>query len=224
LGLFDLFRDDTPAPIRKASQQMGEVIDIARSMWSAAVSHLLFSVPLEVSLQEMDDGINARERSIRKAVFKHIEKQPHEDLVLSLALVSTVQDGERIGDWVKHIGALAQLTEKPLLGPRLSTLRSAGEQITKMFDKTYKGFVDGDVKSAREVMVDSTAVKSDLRVFIEDVASADDLSVNAAVVLSSAALMMGRVSSHLSNIASSVVLPYERIRGPVDEVGSSPSA
>lgn len=200
---------------------MGEVIDIARTMWSAAVSHLLFSAPLEVSLQEMDNGINDRERSIRRAVFKQIEKQPGENLVLSLVLVSTVQDGERIGDWIKHIGALADLTEKPLLGPRLAALRTASEQITGMFDKTYKGFVDGDVKSAREVMVDSDEVKADLRAFIDEVASATDLTANSAVVLSHAALMMGRVSSHLSNIASSVVLPYERIRGPVDEDGIS---
>jgi phosphate uptake regulator len=195
---------------------MGEVIDIARSMWSAATSHLLFSAPLPVSLEELDEGINARERSIRKAVFKHIEKSPHQDLVLSLVLVSTVQDGERIGDWIKHIGNLADLTEKPLLGPRLTTLRAAAEHITTMFDKTYVGFVEGDVASARDVMVDSDSIKSDLRRFIADVASAEDISSNAAVVLTQAALMMGRVSSHLSNISSSVVLPYERIRGPVD--------
>ena len=200
---------------------MGEVIDIARSMWSAAISHLLFSAPLEVSLDEMDDGINRRERSIRKAVFRHIERHPNEDLVLGLVLVSTVQDGERIGDWVKHIGALADLASKPLLGPRLTSLRVAAEQITAMFDKTFEGFVEGDVASAREVMVDSVAVKSDLAAFVEDIASAEDLDANAAVVLSSAALMMGRVSSHLSNISSSVVLPYERIRGPVDEDGTS---
>lgn len=196
---------------------MGEVIDIARSMWSAASSHLLFSAPLEVSLEEMDVGINRRERSIRKAVFKHIEKYPNEDLLLSLVLVSTVQDGERIGDWVKHIGGLSDLAQKPLMGPRLTALRAASERITKMFDWTYDGFVDGDVECARQVMVDNVSVKADLRAFIADVAETDDLSPNAAVVLSNAALMMGRVSSHLSNIASSVVLPYERIRGPVDD-------
>lgn len=200
---------------------MGEVIEIARSMWAAAVSHLLFGAPLDVSLEDMDVGINARERSIRRAVFKHIEKYPNEDLVLGLVLVSTVQDGERIGDWVKHIAELASLTEKPLLGPRVASLREASERINDMFDKTFVGFVEGDVSSAREVMVDSVAVKTELRTFIGSVASAEDLSVNAAVVLSNAALMMGRVSSHLSNIASSVVLPYERIRGPVDEDGSS---
>jgi len=196
---------------------MGQVIDIARSMWSAAISHLLFSAPLDVSLEEMDAGINDRERSIRKAVFKHIEKYPHEDLVLGLVLVSTVQDGERIGDWIKHLAGLSDLAQKPLMGPRLSTLRDAGDRITRMFDRTYDGFVDGDVASARQVMVDSVSVKSDLRAFIDAVASAQDLGPNAAVVLSNAALMMGRISSHLSNIASSVVLPYERIRGPVDD-------
>lgn len=196
---------------------MGEVIDIARTMWSAAISHLLFSVPLEISLEEMDEGINSRERSIRRAVFKQIERSPQEDLVLSLVLASTVQDGERIGDWIKHIGRLAGLAHKPLLGPWLTTLRAAGEQITGMFDNTYRGFVEGDVACARQVMSDSVDVKGELRTFIENVAAAEDLSPNAAVVLSNAALMMGRVSSHLSNIASSVVLPYERIRGPMDD-------
>jgi len=196
---------------------MGEVIDVARTMWSAATSHLLFSAPLTVSLEDMDDGINERERSIRRAVFKHMERYPQEDLVLCLVLASTVQDGERIGDWIKHIGALAELADKPLLGPRLDVLRAAATRITLMFDKTYEGFVEGNVASARDVMVDSVSVKHNLRTFIDDVSSATDLTLNSAVVLSQAALMMGRVSSHLSNIASSVVLPYERIRGPVDD-------
>jgi hypothetical protein len=60
-------------------------------------------------------------------------------------------------------------------------------------------------------MEKATELKGKFQEFTAEVA-ASDLSADMAVVYASAARILRRVGSHLSNIASSVAQPYDRIR------------
>ena len=189
------------------------ILETSRTMWVAATGHLLFNEPLVVDLVATDAVVDEKEREIRRIIRKHVVEAPRSEIQLSLAVVSVVQDGERIGDLSKSLGNLGSHLSKPLISPHSFVLRSAREQITEMFAGTLAGFVDGNVEEGDKVMVMNESVKSELRSFGRDIAGARDVRVDEAVVLATAAIMMGRVSSHLSNIASTVVLPFEEIRG-----------
>ena len=182
-------------------------------MWVAATAALLYNEHLVVDLEEVDKIVDAQERTIRRLVHDHVGTSPKRDLDLSLMIVSVVQDGERIGDLAKSIGGLCNLAKTPLIGPSTFPLRWMRDRITASFDLTKAGFIDGNSAAASQVMTENLDIKSRIRSFISELALNDDVTVNEAVILATSSLMMGRVSSHLSNIASTVVLPFEDIRG-----------
>lgn len=192
---------------------MDTVLTTARKMWLAATNHLLYNDPLDLDLEELDDVVDDQERTIRRLVHDHVGTNPRRDLDLSLMIVSVVQDGERIGDLSTSIGGLADLADSPLIGRHTHILRSLRDRISSMFDDTRAGFIDGDSAAAERVMASNRQIKPEMKGFVAELSESDETSVNEAVILANAALMMGRVSSHLSNIASTVVLPFEQIRG-----------
>ena len=65
----------------------------------------------------------------------------------------------------------------------------------------------------RRVMDIHESVKEEIGSFLETVANAEDVTPNQALVLGIGARMIGRVSSHLSNIISAVALPFDQVRG-----------
>ena len=81
-----------------------------------------------------------------------------------------------------------------------------------MFPRVRSAFERDDDTVARAVMEEHTRIKLDVADFLSRLASADDLSVNQAVVLATSSRMIGRTSSHLSNIISGVALPFDELR------------
>ena len=77
---------------------------------------------------------------------------------------------------------------------------------------TRTAFIEGDTELARRVMEKSRTVKAHITFFITDLAGQVSLDANEALVLGIAARIIGRTSSHLSNIASAVALPFDQIR------------
>lgn len=192
---------------------MDAMLVTTRRMWVASTGALLFNDPVSFDLEETDDEVDEFERRIRSIVKDHVVSAPRAEIQLSLAVLSVVQDAERIGDLTKSLGALALQSAKPLIGPSTVKLRQTREEITQMFDDTRAGFVEGVVERGQDAMNRNERIKPDLRRFLAELSNESDVTTNEAVLLSVAALNMGRVSSHLSNIASTVVLPFEDIRG-----------
>jgi phosphate uptake regulator len=55
-------------------------------------------------------------------------------------------------------------------------------------------------------------MKDDVTAYLQTLARADDVDANAGIVYALTARLLSRVSSHLSNIASTVVSPFDQIR------------
>jgi hypothetical protein len=63
-------------------------------------------------------------------------------------------------------------------------------------------------------MDESVSIKEELTDLGRVLASDDTVTPNTAIVLSMTTRMFSRTSSHLSNIASSVAMPFDQIRRP----------
>ena len=181
-------------------------------MFAAATATLLDNEPLELDLAAEDELINAQERRIRRTVLDHVTQSPREELALSLVLVSIVQDAERCGDLAKTIAKVADLADRPRMGPHVEALRATRDRVQTAFPRVSEAFLAGDAEAARAVMDQHARVKTEVADYLHTLARAPDLSSNLAVVLTSGARMIGRTSAHLSNIISCVVLPFDQIR------------
>lgn len=186
-------------------------------MFDLAVAAMLDDRDPGVDLDAMDDVVDEGERMVRRSVLEHLAFNPTRDLVASLVLVSMVQDAERLGDFARGIVELVPLAGEPRQGPFADRLRRAAERLRPLYRSCEEAFVEGETEKGREVMRVAAEVKVELLDLTRDVA-ASDLSADMAVVYSGAARSLRRVGAHLSNIASSVVQPYDRIRHGDEEV------
>lgn len=197
--------------VQAAFQDFSSMLNRSSEMLRLACQILLDNEPLKVDLDEMDDMVDDSERMVRRTILQHLSVNPAQDLVVSLVLVSLVQDAERIGDFARGLGELVALSQSPREGRFRDQLKAISEELQAEFKACEEAFRKDDPKKASDVMKKHLEYKRRLMDLTEEIA-ASDLSADMAVVYASAARMLRRISSHLSNIASSVIQPYDRIR------------
>ena len=212
MAFFDWFTGERPVLVQRTFEDIVDMVDRGQAMFLAATGLLLDNEILDVDLEAMDASINHREQHCRSTALEYISTSPGNQLIHVLKLLSIVQEAERIGDLSKSLGGLADMADKPRLGPYVAPLRDIRTRVASFFDLTLKAFRNDDIARAEEVLRNHQAVKDDVYAYLERISSETDISVNEAVVYALAARMLGRTSSHLANIASTVVFPFEQIR------------
>ena len=213
LSLFRFLTGARPPLIDRAVRDLAAMLDTSAEMFAAASGCLLDNEPLRVDLRALDDDVNRREEAVRRAVLEHVVAAPQEETSFSLLLVSVVQDAERCGDLAKTLAKVSELADAPRMGSHVERLASLRDRVQVAFPRARRAFVEGDARLAREVMDEHARTKADVADFLRAVTSDADLSPNASAVLAMSARIVGRVSSHLSNIISAVALPFDQVRG-----------
>ena len=122
-----------------------------------------------------------------------------------------VQDAERIGDFARGLGDIPGLAKHPVSGPFADELRELARRVKPLFGCCEKAFSDDSADDARNVVESHVQIKPELSAFIARVADSDE-TADMAIVYATTARSVQRISAHLSNIASSVVQPFHRIR------------
>ena len=212
MNLFSFLTGSRPPLVEKALRDLGVMLETAENMFAAATSCLLDNEGLELDLAAEDDLINDREQSIRRAILEHMVADPQVETSLSLLLVSIVQDAERCGDLAKSIAKASELAASPRMGPHVDALRPIRDRVQGTFPRVRRAFLVGDARDGRAVMTEHDRTKEDVADYLRALATSDDVGANAAVVLAVSARMIGRTSSHLSNIISAVALPFDQVR------------
>jgi len=200
-----------PTLVASAFDDFSTMLQRGAEMYDLALTALFENTPLEVDLDEMDDDIDNAEARIRRAVLEHLSLNPRRDLVASLVLISMVQDAERIGDFARGLGDIPALAKHPVSGPFADELRALARRVKPFFGCCEKAFSEDSGKEARTVVEAHLEIKPELSAFIARVADSD-ASADMAIVYATTARSVQRISAHLSNIASSVVQPFHRIR------------
>ena len=135
------------------------------------------------------------------------------DLRLITASLKISSDLERIGDYAKSLSELCQWQSD-------SEGSDAGRQLHKkiapLFGQLLQALRDEDVNAARQVMRTHEEVKIACDTFVTG-AFQDEASNRHTVVQVMAVRFLRRISAHLSNVASSVVNPLDRIGGKEQE-------
>jgi phosphate uptake regulator len=217
MAFFD-FLSPTAAPlIDRSTERMAAMLETSATMFEAATTCLLDNQSLTLDLKSLDDTVNDGERAVRRAVLEHMAVNPSDDLSHGLLLLSVVQDAERCGDLAKSIAKACALADAPRTGRHVEQLRAIRDRVAAQYPRTVVALREGDAEAARGVMAVHDEMKGEVGTFLQTLASANDLTLNEGVVLTLSAQYIGRVSSHLSNVASAVAMPFDLVR-------SSPSA
>ncbi len=209
-----IFKKDTL--IDRAYQRSFEMLDITNEMYVEAKKSLRQREDAEVNLQvkETDKKVNSYEREVRRMVFNHLAVQGTADLPSALILVSIIIDIERIGDYAKNMVELALDHPGKLRGGKYEgAIARIEEALEDSFIQTKVCFKEGNSEAAVELMQKYAWVNDSC----DDIVMAlvrekdSDIRPGDAAALAIYTRWLKRVNSHLRNITTSVVNPFDRI-------------
>lgn len=191
-----------------------DMLEIAETMYVKVIEKLFQPGELKnlkEEMYELDEKINQLEKSIRKRIMEHLILQPTIDLSTSLVLMSVIKDAERLGDYIKNILEVISLFKNPLDKKDYAVFFNSTDQIvTKLFHETKEAFVCSDENKAENAWGYERKISLKCDSIIEEIAKSD-METNKAVCYVLLARYYKRLTAHLTNIATSVVLPLSEI-------------
>lgn len=164
-----------------------------------------------VQLEETDKDLNRTERAIRRELLVHGTVRGAEvDMGLMLVYMSIAKDIERIGDYCKNIWNLAQMGVSFDGADDIEELLRHRRRVASLLEKALKAFADQDADAVHEMI---PTIRDDLQHYdahiIQFVSS--DLPGRHSAPRALFYRYLKRISAHLSNTLSSVVMPVDRL-------------
>lgn len=209
-----IFKKDTL--MDRAYQRSYDMLDITRSMFLEAKVSLRQREDSEIDLEikNKDKEVNSYEREVRRMVFNHLAVSGAADLPSGLALVSIIIDIERLGDYAKNMVELALDHPGKLHGASYEGMITRIEDaVGDSFLKTRQCFIEGDGALALELLDKYAWVNDACDETVGALVKGQDQSVGSgdAAALALYVRWLKRYNSHLRNITTSVVNPFDRI-------------
>lgn len=209
-----IFKKDTL--MDHAYQRSYDMLDITLEMFREARESLRNRDDSEIDLgiKDKDKEVNSYEREVRRMVFNHLVLRGAANLSSGLALVSIIIDIERIGDYTKNMVELAIDHPGRLHGGQLEEeLVRMEEGVEDNFIQTKKCFVEGDDALALGLLEKYAWVNDTCDDRVRDVVQEKDPSIRPgdAAAMALYIRFLKRVNSHLRNITTSIVNPFDRI-------------
>jgi phosphate transport system protein len=158
-----------------------------------------------------DRRINHLQRKIRKQLVEHLVVTTGADVPISLVLMSVTKDAERVGDMCKNLLEVAEALGGPIPDGRYGErFRRILADTQALFAPTAKAFSTSDRDLGHDAVERGRALARDCDAVIADLID-DDLPCREAVLFTLLARHLKRLNLHLSNIATSVVMPFHRL-------------
>lgn len=195
-------------------EEFKHMLNDSQAMFEAVIKRLIAGedVPdLREKIYALDLKVNCLEKDIRSRIAKHLLLQPSVDVTACLLLMSVVKDAERLGDYCKNLYEVSELANGPINKKKYEELFGSMEQdIATLFHETKQAFIESNEDKAIASWTSKSKIGKGCDAIIVKIAKSD-LSANDAVCFTLIARHFKRLTSHLTNIASSVVLPISEL-------------
>jgi len=207
--------DDLLAQAWEESHQM---LSLSHEMYTEAVKNLRAGRNIEglMALKKRDWEINQFQREVRRKVLTHYSLgEDTSDLANGLILINMVVDIERLGDYAKNIVDLTLNHPESIISEEISMdLHNIETAVTNRFAKTVRAIEKQDAEIARALKASYKYEISKLSDQIVHMIISGQLtfgseSKSAAIALY--ARFLKRIGSHLNNIATALVNPFDSI-------------
>ena len=187
-----------------------QMLDNAEKMFAWAQTALLENVSgpgLAEKIYVVDKEVNELEKNIRKKVVEHLVLRPASDVPMSLLLMSVVKDAERLGDYAKNLFQVTKLLQQPInINQYKGIFNNIEGEISDLFKRTKQAFMESDSQQAEKSWQTERDIVKRCDQIITRLAGTK-LAVNESVCFTLIARYYKRLAAHLTNIATSVILP-----------------
>jgi phosphate uptake regulator len=210
--MFSIFKDTDQ--LENVERQLGDMLGDCQDAFRLATEAVFAEgdvMELGRQLDELDRGLNKTERAIRRELLVHgTVRGADMDMGLMLAYMAIAKDIERIGDYCKNIWNLAQMgIDLGQWTDREELLRHRA-RVAELLEAARDAFVAQDAEKVHELI---PAIRKDTKHYDEHVVEfvKSDEPGHIAAPRALWYRYIKRISAHLSNVLSSVVMPVDRI-------------
>ena len=196
----------------QAAQRADDALERACTLSDAAFAALMDGTEPDQDLYELDRKINEDEITVRRMVLEHLAANPQADLSAGVVLISTIIDIERVGDYAKNVYEQRERLGEPWPQKEgFNEVRGLVEELGSIFHETALSVHTGNREQARQAMDRQHELNQTCEDYLDELCDATQLSAREVVVLALTIRFVKRIGAHLSNLASSVVNPFDRI-------------
>lgn len=196
--------------LNQVLEEFKNMLDDSQIMFDSVCKKLINdeeSPGLKDKIYEIDRKVNSLQRDIRKRVVEHLSLQPSVNVPTCLILMSVVKDAERLGDYCKNLFEVSKLLAKPLDKEKyLKLFNNVENEISELFEQTKKAFIESDEEKAKNSWGYKREISQRCDGIIKELANSN-IAINEAVCFTLMARYFKRIAAHLTNIATSVIVP-----------------
>jgi len=161
-------------------------------------------------IKTTDRGINTAERDVRRQLMIHASLQTTVDLPLVLSYMSIVKDAERIGDYSKNFYDLVKYGANFEEAPDRDDLLSYRQRVSDLLGEAAATFEARDVERARALIAKADGFLDDYDARIKAAYRSTGTPADA-VARALYFRFLKRVTAHVMNFLTSLVLPLDRL-------------
>ena len=210
----EIFKKDTL--LDRAFKRSYEMLDLTQNMFIISRESLrqMEDCQIDMDIRDKDHEVNKYESEVRRDVFNHLAISGTASLPSGLALISIIIDIERIGDYAKNMVELAIAHPGKLGGGQFEKeITKIGDDVTDQFKITKHCLEYAAKDEGRAQLENYFYINKACDRLVNALVREEDLNIKPgdAVALALYIRWLKRINSHLRNITTSVVNPFDRI-------------
>ena len=212
--VMEFFKGGSDIPLEEIESLIVQMLQDDRHTFDLAINALLGGTDANVvgkEVKKSDKRVNRAEREVRRRLIVHAAVAGERvDLTRVLIAMSVIKDAERVGDQCKNIWDLANEGIDLSAAEDLKWLLSMRDQTSRFISEASRIYQERDSEAAHTMIgeMDEAQDRFDECVVaqIESTATARD-----AVPRALLCRYLKRITSHLMNVVTSLVMPLERL-------------
>jgi phosphate uptake regulator len=212
--VFDFFRGGGDAQLEQIEAQIRQMLVDDRHTFDTAINALIGGTEPELvrkDIRKTDKGVNKAERAVRRELVVHVSvRGTSADIPLVLASMSVVKDAERIGDHSKDIWDIANSGVDLSEADDIGGLMRYRDRISQLIGETARVFGEKDLEAAHALLRGADDLQDEYDDLIEQQLHTDRPAIEA-VPRALLYRYFKRITAHLMNILTSLVMPIDRL-------------
>lgn len=211
--VLDFFRSSGDSPIESVERTIVRMLRDGRVVYDAATEATFGGGKSKETKREVkstDRQINAAQQEVRRALMLHSAVTGDPDLPLVLAYMSVVKDVERVGDYAKSLYDIARYGADFSAAPDRRELEYYCEVVGQLIDDAATVFEQRDTERAQRLITKADGFLDDYDDRVSAMVQSDRTAFDA-TTRALYFLYLKRITAHLMNLMTSLVLPVDRL-------------
>jgi phosphate transport system protein len=218
--IYDIWTKDSL--LREGFDNMDAMLEQNKNMFKLALKSIVENdLKMADQVTVMDEIVNNYAIGTRRKVVEYLAFNSAPNINASLVLISVIVNLERLGDYSKGVAELGKhYPEKPKEDAYMKTLGKLYDKLLIMFDDTRTAFKKMDKRRARKVIAWRVEVAKECNAILKRLRKDKKISPSDAILYTLITYYFKRMGAHLSNVSSSVILPFPEL-GVREEMNES---